>query len=62
MIDRDNVDRFGGGHLQDYVINSNTFGRNFVTNITKDKPDSFPSDKIFNTCLQDLTRTETGST
>jgi hypothetical protein len=44
LIDKDNDDRFGGGRLQDYQINSNTHANKFVTNVTNDKLTTIPKE------------------
>lgn len=61
MIDKDCQNRFGGGRLQDYAINSNTEGRKFVTNITKDKADTIPPEITTNTCLENLKQKDSGT-
>ena len=61
MIDKDCQERFGGGRLQDYAINSNTEGRKFVTNITKDKSDTIPPEMTSNTCLESLRQKDSGT-
>jgi hypothetical protein len=50
-------ERFGGGRLQDYIINSNTFGGKFVTNIVQDKPNVIPPEKASGTILESLEKT-----
>lgn len=61
MIDKDGPERFGGGKLQDYAINSNTEGRKFVTNITKEKPESMPPEITSSTCLMGLAEKDSGN-
>ena len=38
--------RFGGGRLQDYIINSNTNGDAFVNNIVQDKATMVPPEQV----------------
>lgn len=54
LIDGDTVDRFGGGRLQDYLINSNTFINKFVTNVVEEKLDNLPPEKVNGTVLEAL--------
>ena len=54
MFDASSPQRFGGGRLQDYVINSNTFGGKFVTNIVQDRPHVLPPEKASGTVLECL--------
>lgn len=35
LIDKGPREKFGGGRLQDYVINSNTYANKFATNVTE---------------------------
>lgn len=42
LIDQCSLDRFGGGRLQDYEINSNTFANKFSSNVIQDKTDTLP--------------------
>lgn len=60
LIDKDSTERFGGGRLQDYAINSNTEGGKFVTNIAREKLDTLPPERTAGTCLEDLKSTESG--
>jgi len=57
MFDASCPERFGGGRLQDYVINSNTFGGKFVTNIVQDRPNVIPPEKASGTILETLEST-----
>lgn len=54
MIDKGNLERFGGGRLQDYAINSNTWAGKFVTNVIADKGDNLPPESIEGTILEKL--------
>ena len=42
IIDKSGPDRFGGGRLQDYAINSNTFASKFASNVLNEKFDTLP--------------------
>lgn len=42
IIDKSTPDRFGGGRLQDYAINSNTFANKFASNVLDEKFDTLP--------------------
>jgi hypothetical protein len=42
IIDQGSLARFGGGRLQDYSINSNTFAVKFASNVLDDKYESLP--------------------
>ena len=52
IIDGGAEDRFGGGRLQDYEINSNTDADAFVTNIIGDKPSQLPPESATGTDLE----------
>ena len=54
IIDKCGMDRFGGGTLQDYVINSNTHANKFVTNVLENKPDVVPPESSQGTLLENL--------
>lgn len=54
IIDKDHQDRFGGGKLQDYIVNSNTYGSKFATNITCNKDEVIPKETIHNTKFASL--------
>ena len=54
LVDSGASDRLGGGRLQDYIINSNTFGGKFVTNIVQDKLNLSPPEKATGTILESL--------
>ena len=54
IIDKCGIDRFGGGTLQDYVINSNTYANKFVTNVIENKPDVVPPESSQGTLLENL--------
>lgn len=54
LFEGGSVERFGGGRLQDYVINSNTFINKFVTNVVDEKPDNLPPEKVRGTQLEKL--------
>ena len=54
LIDASDLDRFGGGRLQDYMINSNTFGRKFVSNVVDDMPGMLPPETVADTPLESL--------
>lgn len=51
LIDAGNADRLGGGRLQDYVINSNTFGSKFYSNIMNPQPTNLPPETVSGTSL-----------
>ena len=57
LVDRCARDRFGGGKLQDYAINSNTWANKFVHNCTEDKPDTVPPESVKGTPLDALRHT-----
>lgn len=54
MLDACHEDQFGGGRLQEYAINSNTNGENFVHNVLQDKPYLLPSETATGSCLGTL--------
>jgi hypothetical protein len=54
LIDAGSASRFGGGKLQDYVINANTWATKFVTNVVEEKPDVLPRETVIRTPLQRL--------
>ena len=54
LVDRCARDRFGGGKLQDYAINSNTWANKFVAHVTEDKPDTLPPESVRGTPLEAL--------
>ena len=54
IIDKCGMDRFGGGTLQDYVINSNTHANKFVTNVLETKLDVVPPESSQGTLLENL--------
>ncbi len=54
IIDKDQHQRFGGGKLQDYIVNSNTYGSKFATNITCNKDEVIPKETIHNTTFASL--------
>lgn len=54
IIDQNGLDKFGGGKLQDYVINSNTSGNKFVENVIEDKPENLPKETVKKTALANL--------
>ncbi|KAJ1422360.1 hypothetical protein B484DRAFT_452414 [Ochromonadaceae sp. CCMP2298] len=59
LIDAGSASRFGGGKLQDYVINANTWATKFVTNVIEEKPDVLPRETVIKTPLQRLGETHT---
>jgi hypothetical protein len=62
LYDSSSPERFGGGRLQDYIINSNTFGGKFVTNIVQDRPNVIPPEKATGTILESLEKTTMAQT
>jgi hypothetical protein len=46
IIDQSSSDRFGGGRLQDYAINSNTFANKFASNVVETKIDTLPPESL----------------
>jgi hypothetical protein len=58
LFDSSPPERFGGGRLQDYVINSNTFGGKFVTNVVQDKPNVIPPERASGTVLECLDKSK----
>lgn len=54
MIDAGGMDRIGGGRLQDYVINSNTWINKFASNVVEEKPENIPPETIKGTCFEPL--------
>jgi hypothetical protein len=54
LIDQSTAETFGGGKLQDYIINANTWANKFVTNVMDDKPDVVPQETVTGTPLQRL--------
>lgn len=58
MFDICSEERLGGGRLQDYLINSNTQGGKFVTNIVQDRPNIIPPEKATGTVLESLQKTD----
>ena len=58
IIDKSSEARFGGGRLQDYAINSNTYANKFASSVLDDKPVSIPPEKCTGTSLERLRTTE----
>lgn len=58
IIDQCTLKRFGGGRLQDYVINSNTFANKFAANVLEDKADSLPPETCKGTYFEKLKESE----
>ncbi len=54
MFDSGPLDRLGGGRLQDYVINSNTWIAKFASNVLEEKPDNLPPEHVRGTILDRL--------
>jgi hypothetical protein len=54
LIDQSTAETFGGGKLQDYIINANTWANKFVTNVMDDKPDVVPQETVTGKPLQRL--------
>ena len=54
LIDGGKEGRFGGGKLQDYWINSNTYADKFATNVIEEKPDNLPKESIKNTLIEQM--------
>jgi hypothetical protein len=48
------MDRIGGGRLQDYIINSNTWINKFATNVLDEKPDNLPPETMKGTPFDSL--------
>lgn len=58
VIDRGSLERFGGGRLQDYSINSNTFAVKFATNVLDDKYESLPPEVCTGSYFEKLRTSE----
>lgn len=58
IIDQCTLKRFGGGRLQDYAINSNTFANKFASNVLEDKCDSLPPESITGSYFEKLKESE----
>lgn len=56
IIDAGPFQRFGGGRLQDYCINSNTYVNKFVTHVIEEKPDNLPPERVKGTPLERLNK------
>lgn len=54
IIDKDDENRFGGGRLQDYLINSNTWANKFVSNVLSDKSNVIPKESVTGSILERL--------
>ena len=54
LIDHCSAERLGGGRLQDYAINSNTFANKFASNVLDDKQDTLPPESCVTTCFEKL--------
>ncbi len=54
LLDGGSMERLGGGRLQDYIINSNTWADKFYTNVIEDKPNNIPPETIVGTKLEEL--------
>lgn len=48
------MERIGGGRLQDYIINSNTWINKFATNVLDEKPDNLPPETMKGTPFDSL--------
>lgn len=58
LIDKCSAERFGGGRLQDYAINSNTFANKFASNVLDEKIDTLPPESCEGTHFEKLSLTE----
>ena len=58
LIDKCDPQRFGGGKLQDYGINSNTFAEKFATGVLDDKIDALPRETCSGSVLENLKSSE----
>ena len=58
IIDQCSLDRFGGGRLQDYSINSNTFAVKFASNVLDDKQESLPPELCTGSYFEKLKTSE----
>ena len=58
IIDQGSLARFGGGRLQDYSINSNTFAVKFASNVLDDKYESLPPEVCTGTYFEKLRTSE----
>jgi hypothetical protein len=56
LVDSGTKERFGGGSLQDYAINSNTYVNKFVSHLTEEKLDNLPPERIKGTVLEKLAK------
>ena len=54
VIDKSVPDRFGGGRLQDYAINSNTFASKFAANVLDEKFDTLPPESCKGTYFEKI--------
>jgi hypothetical protein len=54
ILDKSGKERYGGGRLQDYIINSNTYAAKFVTNVLSEKLEVDPPERIIGTTLVNL--------
>lgn len=54
VVDAGTMDRIGGGRLQDYIINSNTWINKFATNVLDEKPDNLPPESMKGTPFDSL--------
>lgn len=54
VIDGDSDTRLGGGRLQDYLINSNTWAEKFFSNVMTSFPAALPPESIENSVLESL--------
>lgn len=54
LIDKDDGSRLGGGKLQDYDINSNTYASKFATNVVNPIPTNIPPESVSDTILESL--------
>ena len=54
LLDKDSIDRLGGGRLQDYVINSNTYANKIPIHVLEDRLDMLPSECCTGTLLEQL--------
>ena len=54
LLEAGTADRIGGGRLQDYLINSNTFANKFYSGVMDCQPTNLPPESVAGTCLARL--------
>lgn len=59
IIEKGSTESFGGGRLLSYVINSNTYGDQFVNVVCEEKTHKVPPETVTETCLERFLTSET---